>query len=395
MTFPYATACRCLAIVLFLAAAALAENRLAPAPGIEANKFWAFVGTYTGKDSKGIYRFDFEPAGGKLTSRTLAGEASNPSFLAIHPSRKYLYAVGELPSFKGKNGGAVSAFAIDPMTGELSLLNQQPSGGAGPCHIVVDRQGKHALVANYGGGSAAVLPIEDGGKLGEPSCVVQHKGSGPNPKRQEGPHAHSINLDAANRFAVVADLGLDQVLVYRYDADKGTLTPNDPPAAKVAPGAGPRHFAFHPDGKHAYVINELANTVTAFDYDPQHGTFKEIESITTLPGGFKGTSHCAEVVIHPSGKFLYGSNRGHDSIAVFTIDPETGKLTAAGHQSKGVKEPRNFVVDPTGAYLIVGNQKGNTLSTFRIDTKTGALEPAGEPVEAPVPVCIRFMPAPR
>jgi 6-phosphogluconolactonase len=383
----------CMAAMLALLVAAAHAAQL-PASDAGPEKFWAYIGTYTGKGSKGIYRFDFDPATGQLTNQALAGEAANPSFLAIHPSRKYLYAVGELKSFQGKQGGAVSAFAIDPKTGDLTLLNQQSSHGDGPCHIVLDKQGKHALVANYGGGSAAVLPIDESGRLGEATCVIQHKGSGVNKQRQEGPHAHSINLDAANRFAVVADLGLDEILVYRYDAEKGTLTPNDPPAAKLAPGSGPRHFAFHPDGRHAYVINELANTVTAFDYDPERGTLKEIQTISTLPGGFKGVSYCAEVVVHPSGKFLYGSNRRQESIAIFTIDPATGKLTAAGHQAKDIKEPRNFVVDPSGKYLIVGNQNGNSLAVFRIDLKTGALEPHGEPVEAPKPVCIRFVPVP-
>jgi 6-phosphogluconolactonase len=373
----------------------LAAFAFSPAPLGAAdsdNKFWVFVGTYTGKTSKGIYRLELDVATGKLGAPQLAGEAVNPSFLAIHPSQRFLYAVGEVGSFGGKKTGGVSAFAIDSKTGNLTLLNQQPSGGAGPCHIVVDKEGKNALVANYGGGSCCAIPIGADGKLAEPSSVIQHQGSSVNKQRQSGPHAHSINLDAANKFAFCADLGLDKVLVYKFDPAKGTLTANDPPSVSVAPGAGPRHFAFHPDGKHAYVINEMANTVTVLDYDAERGVLKAGQSITTLPKDFKGTSYTAEVVVHPSGKFLYGSNRGHDSIAIFSIDAKTGELTSVGHQGNGIKTPRNFAIDPTGTFLLVGNQGSGSIAMFRIDAKTGELTPAGT-VEVPAPVCIRFMPA--
>ncbi|HKB38992.1 MAG TPA: lactonase family protein [Gemmataceae bacterium] len=384
-------------LVAFLLLAALATSTRAgaapAAPAQKPDKLWVYVGTYTGGKSKGIYRFELDLASGELTSKGVAVEVSNPSFLALHPSHRFLYAVGEMDDFKGKKGGAVSAFALDADTGKLKLLNQQSSRGAGPCHVVVDRAGKNVLVANYGGGSVACLPIGEDGKLGEASSFVQHKGKGTDPRRQEGPHGHSINLDAANHFAFAADLGLDKVLVYRFDADKGTLTPNDPPSASVAPASGPRHFAFHPDGRHAYVINEMASTVTAFDYDAEKGTLKATQTISTLPKGFKGDTSTAEVVVHPSGKFLYGSNRGHDSIAIFRVDADSGKLTAAGHQKETIKVPRNFAVEPTGKYLLVGNQEGNTISVFRIDQKTGGLSLVGKPVEAPSPVCLRFMPA--
>ncbi|MBI3465127.1 MAG: lactonase family protein, partial [Planctomycetes bacterium] len=294
-----------------------------------------YVGTYTGakSKSKGIYVFRLDLASGKATAPQLAAETANPSFLAIHPNRRFLYAVGELESFSGKPGGAVSAFALDAHSGKLTLLNQQPSGGAGPCHLVVDRTGKSVLVANYGGGSVAALPIGPGGRLGPPTNVVQHEGSSVNPQRQEGPHAHSINLDPANRFAAAADLGLDKVLVYRFDAANGKLVPNDPPAATVKAGAGPRHFAFHPGGRYAYVINEMDCTVTAFAYDGQRGVLKEIQTITTLPHELREGYSTAEVQVHPSGKFLYGSNRGHHSIVVYAIDPKTGKLTLVEHKS--------------------------------------------------------------
>jgi 6-phosphogluconolactonase len=378
--------------VLLLRGAAHPES---PAEDPKADTLWVYVGTYTGGPSKGIYRFNLDPATGTLTNRALAAETTNPSFLAIHPNHRFLYAVGEIDNFNGQKTGAVSAFAIDPATGDLKLLNQQSSGGAGPCHLIVDKQGKHVLAANYGGGSACVLPIQADGRLGNATAVVQHKGSSVNKQRQERPHAHSINLDAANRFAFVADLGLDNVLIYRFDAARGTLTPNDPPWVNLAPGAGPRHFAFHPSGRFAYVINELASTVTALSYDADKGTLKELQTVTTLPKDFKGNSWTAEVVVHPSGKFLYGSNRGQDSIAIFAIDPETGKLTPVGHQTHQIKIPRNFNVDPTGRLLLVANQDGNNIVVFRIDQKTGELTPTETVVEVPKPVCVRMMPRPR
>jgi len=333
-----------------------------------------YFGTYTGKVSKGIYRSELDLSTGKLSPPVLAGEATSPSFLAIAPNEKFLYSVGEISDFGGKPAGAVNAFAIDAATGNLKLLNQQSSVGAGPCHVVVDREGKNVLVANYGGGSAAVLPIQADGKIGEASSFVQHKGTSVDKGRQEAPHAHSINVDAKNRFAFVADLGLDTVQVYRFDSTKGTIAPNDPAASKVAPGSGPRHFAFHPSGKFAYVINEMSLTVTAFQYDADKGQLSTLQTITTLPEGVtdrKGMS-TAEVVVHPSGKFLYGSNRGHHSIAAFAIDQSTGKLTAIGHQGKGIKTPRNFNIDPTGHYLLVANQDGDSVVVFNSIRQPGS-----------------------
>ena len=353
-----------------------------------------YFGTYSGKLSKGIYRSELDLATGKLSAPVLAGEVVNPSFLAIAPNQKFLYAVGELDDVSGKKGGAVNAFAIDAATGDLKLLNQQSSVGGGPCHIVVDRTGKNALVANYGGGSAAVLPIHADGKLGEASSFVQHKGSSINPGNQSAPHAHSINVDATNRFAFVADLGLDKVLVYRLDPNKGTITANDPPAASVEAGSGPRHFAFHPNGKSAYVINEIKLTVTAFQYDAEKGVLTPQQTITTLPEGVtdrKGMS-TAEVQVHPSGRFLYGSNRGHHSIAIFSIDSTTGKLTAIGHQGDGIKTPRNFGIDPTGNYLLVANQDSDSVTVFRIDQTTGQLQATGSTVTVGTPVCVKFLP---
>jgi len=380
------------AVLVLLCLTALCLSAVVPGASAEskAGKAWVYIGTYSGPKSKGIYRCEMDLATGKLSEPELAGEAVNPSFLALHPTGRFLYAVSEIGNLSGQKTGGVKAFAIDPKTGKLSPLNQQPSKGEGPCHLVVDKAGKNVLVANYGGGSAAVLPIQGDGSLGEPSGFAQHKGFSVDPDRQKEPHAHSINLDPANHFAFVADLGLDKVLVYRFDSEKGTIKPNEPPFVAIASGAGPRHFAFHPNGKYAYVINEMGNSVTAMDYDADKGVLKKVQSVPTLPKKVKGNS-TAEVVVHPSGKFLYGSNRGHNSIAIFRIDPETGKLTPAGHQDMGIKTPRNFNIDPTGKFLMVANQDGDSLLIFAIDQKTGELKPTDRKVEVPSPVCVKFL----
>ena len=373
---------------------------LAPALEIEAatqpmanNQFTVYIGTYTGAKSKGIYVSRLDAATGKLSVPELAAESVNPSFLAIHPNRRVLYAVGEVGNFGGKKSGALSAFSINPQTGKLTLLNQQPSGGDGPCFVTVDSTGKNVLVANYGGGSVAALPINGEGALGESTAFIQHQGSSVDSQRQKEPHAHSINLDAANHFAFAADLGLDKILVYRFDSAKGTLVANDPPSASVKPGSGPRHFAFHPKGRYAYVINEIKCTVTGFSYDAQRGELKEIQTISTLPPQetLKPSYSTAEVQVHPSGKFLYGSNRGHHSIVAFTIDEKTGKLTYVENEPTQGKTPRNFAIDPTGAYLLAENQDSNTIVVLHIDPKTGELTPTGNSIEVPSPVCAKFI----
>jgi len=360
-----------------------------------SEKVRIYIGTYTGDQSKGIYVSTLNLKTGALAPAEVAAEVSNPSFVAIHPHRQFLYAVNEVSDTGGKPTGAVTAFAIDPSTGKLKRLNQQPSQGVGPCHLVVDADGKNVLVANYGGGSVASLPIASDGTLAAAVSAIQHAGSSVNKQRQEGPHAHSINLDPANRFAYVADLGLDKVLIYRFDGSKGVLTANDPPFATVAPGAGPRHFAVLPGGQFAYVINELANTVTVFRVDPDHGTLTTLQDVSTLPNDFSGTSYTAEVVVHPTGKFVYGSNRGHDSIAMFAVDGKTGKLTPRGHQLTQGKTPRNFAIDPTGTFLLAENQGSNTIVVFKIDPATGSLSSTGHTLDVPVPVCVRFVPAAR
>jgi 6-phosphogluconolactonase len=326
-------------------------------------------------------------------TRGAGPKLANPSFLAIHPNQKLLYAVNEMDEFNGQNGGGVSTLAIDPASGTLRLLSQQSSRGRAPCHLIVDRAGKNVLVANYNSGSVACFPIRADGTLGAASSLIQHHGKSIDPVRQEGPHAHSIYLDRANKFALVTDLGLDQIFVDAFDASRGTLVPNIPALSCVSPGSGPRHLDFHPSGQYIYVINELANTISAFTYDAEKGTLKAIQTISTLPADYQGTSLAAEVQVHPSGRFAYASNRGHDSIAVFTVDAVTGALSPAGHQSTRGKNPRNFAIDPSGAYLLAANQDSDSIVVFAIDQQTGSLTRVGEPVSIPMPVCIQWYPA--
>jgi len=351
-----------------------------------------YIGTYTSGKSKGIYVAELNLKTGALSRAQLAAEAVNPSFLAIHPDRRSLYAVGEISDFAGKKSGGVSAFMIDPGTGELKLLNQQPSQGAGPCHLVVDATGRNVLVANYGGGSVISLPVKEHGELGKATAFIQHEGSSVNPQRQKGPHAHSINVDATNRFAMAADLGLDKVLIYRFDADKGTLKPADPPSVSVKPGGGPRHFAFHPNGNYAYTNNEITSSVTAFRYNDATGGLTPLQTVSTLPEGYDGKNNStAEVRVHPSGKFVYVSNRGHNSIAIFGVSPSTGKLTPVGHESTRGEIPRNFNVDPSGRYLLAANQNTHNVVVFRVNPQTGALTATESEIDVPSPVCIRFV----
>tara|TARA_R110002111_G_scaffold262875_1_gene342492 strand:- start:35323 stop:36504 length:1182 start_codon:yes stop_codon:yes gene_type:complete len=359
-----------------------------------ADQFRVYVGTYTrGSDSKGIYQLLLDCETGKLSHAGTTEGVENPSFLAVHPNHKYLYAVNEIGDYQGTKSGAISSFAIDAETGGLRFLNQQSSRGADPCHLVVDATGKFVLVANYSGGSICSLPIRKNGKLKESASFIQHTGSSVNSARQTAPHAHSINLDKQNQHAIVADLGLDQLLVYRFTPSDGSLQPNSIPGIKLPPGAGPRHFTFHPTGKWAYVINELNLTITAMNYDATNGSFKEIQTIATVPAGtpLKGNS-TAEVQVHPSGKFLYGSNRGPNSLAMYRIDEQTGKLTSIGYQSTGGAIPRNFKIDPAGKFLLAANQDTHNVVVFRIDPETGLLQKTGHEIDVPKPVCIKFVP---
>lgn len=350
-----------------------------------------YIGTYNSPKSRGIYRSELDLATGKLAEPILAVDAESPSFVAIHPNQKFLYAVNESAKLEGSSGGAVAAYAIGP-DGQLKFLNQKSSGGAAPCHLIVDPAGKHVLVANYSGGNASVLPIQPDGGLGDRTGHAQHASVDISGKTKV-PLAHSINLDPSSKFAFVCDAGVDKVFIYKYDADKGTLTPNDSPAGLTAPDAAPRHFAMHPNGRHCYAINEAELSVTVFDFDAQSGALNPLQTISTVPTGIdrKGYS-TAEVVIHPSGKFLYGSNRGYDTIAGFLVNPSNGLLTAAAQFGKGlIKTPRNFSIDPTGTYLLAEGQDSDNIVVFRIDPRSGQLTPTGEAASVGRPVCIRFM----
>jgi 6-phosphogluconolactonase len=354
-------------------------------------KYLLFVGTYTKAESKGIYSFSYDAKSGEAKAFGLAAETTNPSFLAVDPTQHFLYAVNEITQYNGASSGAVTSFAINQTTGKLSQINQVASRGADPCYVSLDTSGKYVLVANYTGGSIAVFPVQKDGSLGDATAFVQHTGAGKNPERQEGPHAHWIETTPDNRYALVADLGLDEILVYRFDASRGTLLPNHPPFAKVEPGAGPRHFAFHPNGKLAYAIDELASTVTVLSFDSSRGILRSLQSISTLPSGFKGANDTAEIHVLPNGKFLFASNRGHDSIAVFSIDANTGRLAPEEYVSTQGKTPRNFELDPTGSRLLVANQDTGNIVFFRIDSQTGHLTPTGQELKIPSPVTLRFV----
>ncbi|WP_417378016.1 lactonase family protein [Gimesia sp.] len=368
-----------------------------------ADQYRVYVGTYTrGSDSKGIYQLLLDSETGKLTHVDATENVVNPSFLAIHPNQKFLYAVNEINDFPhgivdfpNLPSGAVSAFSIDSDSGKLTFLNQIASEGGSPCYLVVDRTGTTVLVANYSNGRICSFSIKKDGAIDDCKSVIQHSGSSINPQRQQSPHAHSINLDPENKYAVAADLGIDKLLVYIFDPKQGVLSPNSNGSheIKMAPGAGPRHFAFHPSGKWGYVINELNLTVTAMNYNQKTGELEIIQNISTVPAGTrrKGNS-TAQVLVHPSGKFLYGSNRGPNTIVMYRIDQTTGKLTLLGYQPTGGAIPRNFNIDPSGKFLLAANQDSNNVVVFKIDQKTGLLIPTGHEITVPKPVCIQFLP---
>ena len=348
-----------------------------------------YVGTYTSGKSEGIYGYRMDRATGKLT-RFNSFKSFNPSFLAIDRSKRYLYAVNEVGDYSGKASGGVSAFAIDSATGNLRFLNEQPSLGADPCHLTIDRNKKALLVANYTGGNVSVLSLRSDGTLGPSIDLENHEGSGIK-EQQKGPHAHCIILDRLERYALAADLGIDKVMIYRFNPASGKLEPGTQPSVQLKAGAGPRHLTIHPNGRWTYVINELDSTMTAFQYNDRTGTLTEIETVSTLPSDFSGVSYCADLHVSPSGKFLYGSNRGHNSIVVFEIDQRNGKLEAVQHVSTEGSWPRNFTIDPTGRFLLVANQRSDNVVTFSIDPRTGRLTSTGNIEEIPVPVCLKFV----
>ena len=379
------------AIVLLLCAAAdpQTSNETKPAK----NETLVYAGT-----SKGIQLFWLQTKNLEVSQNItlvplgLAADTPNPSFIELDLKRRRLFCVNGVQTFEGKPTGAVSAFAIDPDTGKLTLLNQRSSMGSGPCHLVLDKEGRNLLVANYSGGNVAVLPVGPDGRLGEATAVVQHTGKSVNPDRQEGPHPHCVTLDPANRFALVCDLGLDKVLIYRFDAEQGKLTPSEPAFASLKPGAGPRHLTFHPGGRFAYVVSELDSTITAFAYLPETGALKELQTVSTLPPYYDGPNFPAEIGIKPSGEYLYASNRGHESLVVFGIDRDKGTLKYIEEQNSGGKTPRHFGIEPSGKHLAIANQDSDTLLVCRIDPENGRLKPSGVFAQAPSPVCVKFLP---
>ena len=373
------------------AAAIVLAAQVQPANHKTSGDYLVYVGTYTGPKSQGIYALKFDAVKGSVDELGLAGEIQSPSFLALHPNHKYLYAVSELGN-NGKNTASVSGFAIDFATGKLKLLNKVVTGGGGACHLVVDKTQKMLLVANYGTGSVAAFQVKQDGTLSEATALKQHAGSSVDPKRQRGPHAHAVVLSRDNRFVFVPDLGLDEIVSYKIDPSGATLIANDPAFVKLTPGLGPRHFAFHPNNKFAYGLNEMGSSVSAFSYDARSGALNTLQTVSTLPEGFTGENNSAEIAIDNAGRFLYASNRGNDSITQFAIDSRKGTLTKLEVTPTQGRTPRNFVIDPTGRYLLAANQDSDSIVIFRIDQHSGKLSPTGTTVKVPSPVCIQFVP---
>jgi 6-phosphogluconolactonase len=353
----------------------------------QSRELTLYIGTYTSSTSEGIYVYRMNSDTGEL-KKFSSIKSENPSFLALDRSRRFLYAVNEVKEFGGQSSGAVSSYAIDA-SGKLKFLNQQATSGADPCHLTVDSRRSSLLVANYTGGNIALLPIERDGSLDQVADRKQHEGSGPR-EQQKGPHAHCIILDASERYALAADLGIDKVMIYRFHPRLHELLPANQASVSLKAGAGPRHLTLHPNGRHAYVINELDSTLTTLKYNSAAGTLTIVDTISTLPPGFSGVSYCADVHVSPSGRFLYGSNRGHNSIVVFGLDARTGKPTLVEHVSTEGKWPRNFVIDPAGKFLLVANQHTDNVVVFKIDPRSGRLTASGQAAEVPIPVCLKF-----
>ena len=346
-------------------------------------------GSYSTPDKESVHLFQLNLQDGSLKKLNAVDGLTNPSFLKIHPNGKYLYTVNEVSAFDGKKSGGVTAFALDVNGGKLSKINQQPSGDTGPCHLTVDATGKYVLVAHYGGGSTSVLPIKIDGSVGAVVSQIKHKGSSVH-SRQKAPHAHAVHVGPNNKFAFAPDLGIDKVLVFSFDEKTGAIAETKFDGAKLEPGSGPRHFGFHPDGKFAYVINEIKQTVTAFRYNAKRGRLRTLQTLSTVPHPVDGNS-TAEVLVHPTGQFLYGSNRGHNSIAIFRINEKNGKLTALGHESTRGSTPRNFGIDPTGQFLLAANQQSDNVAVFRINQDTGKLKFTGNEIKLSKPVCVRMI----
>lgn len=362
----------------------------AAAPLTNADQPLVFISSFAPGEGGAIHAFQLDPRTGRLRPIHRTAGVENPFFLALSPNRKFLYAI-HARSFGGKEHEQVAAYAVVGRSGQLRLLNRQSSLGSASCYLEVDATGRTLLVANYATGSVASLPVREDGSLGEASSFHQHAGSSIHPERQEGPHAHCILVSPDNRYAFAADLGLDQLVSYRLDAGAAKLAPSRQRFVRTPPGAGPRHLAFHPSGKHLYAIHELSNSVTLFDYDAESGMLFERQTIPTLPQEFKGTSYCADVKIAPNGRFLYGTNRGHDSIAAFRIGDD-GRLVLMGIEPSLGKGPQNLAIMPGGELLLCANMPGNNVAVFRIDGQTGGLASAAPPVALPSPSCIMVVP---
>jgi 6-phosphogluconolactonase len=349
-----------------------------------------FVTAFAPGEKGSIHSYEFNLKEGKLKPLHQTAGVENPFFLALSPNKKFLYSI-HAKQFGGKENEQVAAYEVVGRTGELKLLNRQSAEGTAACYLDVDKTGKVVLVANYSSGSVASLPVKEDGSLGEKASFFQHKGSSVNAQRQKEPHAHCIVVSPDNKYAFANDLGTDQIFCYKIDPATAKLTPNDPPFAKAPAGAGPRHLTFHPSGKRVYVINELLNSVTVFDYEKDSGKLTEKQTISTLPEDFKGTSYCADLKITPDGKFLYGTNRGHDSIAAYQI-AEDGKLTLISIEPSLGKGPQNLAITADGQWLLCANMPGNNIAVFAIEPKTGKLKSAGEPVKQTSPSCIMLLP---
>ncbi|MBN2090507.1 lactonase family protein [candidate division KSB1 bacterium] len=354
-------------------------------------KMLLFIGTYANADEDSIFIYQMDQLTGNLELSASIKGVENPSYLAVSPDHQFLYAVNEVSGFQGQAWGTVSALAINLKTRSLKFLNKTSSQGAHPCYITVDNQGRFVLVANYTGGNVAVLPVENDGQLGDATSVMQHQGSSINPQRQAGPHAHSIILTSDNRLALAADLGIDKIMIYRFDSKNGKLTPNSPDFAPAKPGVGPRHLAIHPNNQFLYAINELNSTITGYSFSLDSGKLQTLQTVSTLPTDYKLVNSGADIHISPDGKFLYGSNRGHDSIAIFKIDQNSGKLESIGHEPTQGKKPRNFVIDPTGKFLLVANQDSNNVVVFRREENTGKLKATGTTIQVSRPVCLKII----
>lgn len=353
--------------------------------------YLVYVGTYTGNGSDGIYAYRFNPAKGELNSIGLVAKTDNPSFIAIDSAGQFLYAVNELDLFQNGPAGAISVFSINKESGQLKFLQQTSSLGAAPAHLSLDRSGRYLLVANYNGGNVAVFPIGSDGLLGRQTSLIQDSGSSVNPDRQAGPHAHFIHATIDNKFVMTADLGIDKVLIHRFDANTGLLTPADSGYVKLEPGSGPRHIAFSPSGKFIYVLNELTSTITTFLYEAETGKMQMKMTLSTLPKNFAGNNSAAEIVVDTKGKFLYVSNRGNNTIAHFSVNSDDGSLKPIEWISSGGKTPRNFEIDPTGQWLFAANQGSDNITLFRIDKVTGRLNQISDSTKLNSPVCIRFL----